>query len=290
MLQLSDIRIRDPFVVPVEEERAYYLYGTTDAAVWQGEAVGFDAYRSTDLVSWEGSIPVFRPPEGFWATQNYWAPEVHRYRGRYYLFGSFKAPDARRGTQILVADGPRGPYLPLTERPVTPDDWECLDGTLHVEEDGEPWIVFCHEWKQVTDGEMCAMPLTPDLRAPAGEPVVLFRASEAPWVVPVNDEGGYVTDGPYLHRAANGELLMLWASYSGERRYSEGLARSESGSVTGPWRHDPEPLFADDGGHGMLFCAFDGRLIMPLHQPNRSPAERARFLDVREEDGRLQVQ
>jgi arabinan endo-1,5-alpha-L-arabinosidase len=286
MLHLEDIRIRDPFVVPVAEEGAYYLYGTTDPAVWQGRAVGFDAYRSVDLVSWDGPLPVFRAPEGFWATENYWAPEVHRYGGRYYLLGSFKAPGERRGTQFLVADGPRGPFRPLTERPVTPRGWECLDGTLHVEADGQPWMVFCHEWKQVTDGEMCAMPLTADLREAAGEPVVLFRASEAPWVVPVDDAGGYVTDGPFLHRTADGTLAMLWASFAsppagGPRRYAEGVARSESGLVTGPWRHDPTPLYAEDGGHGMLFRAFDGRLIMPLHAPNRSPDERARLVEIR---------
>lgn len=31
--------------------------------------------------------------------------------------------------------------------------------------DGTPYLVFCHEWLQVKDGEMCAMPLTPDLTA-----------------------------------------------------------------------------------------------------------------------------
>lgn len=59
----------------------------------------------------------------------------------------------------------RDPFVPLSDGPVTPADWECLDGTLYVAADGTPYLVFCHEWLQVKDGEMCAMPLTPDLTA-----------------------------------------------------------------------------------------------------------------------------
>jgi arabinan endo-1,5-alpha-L-arabinosidase len=41
-----------------------------------------------------------------------------------------------------------------------------------------------------------------------------------------------------------------------------------------------EPLFAGDGGHGMLFRRFDRTLMLALHQPNRSPEERARLFEV----------
>gem|GEM_PF-5943964 len=41
MLKLSDIRIRDPFILPVVSEKTYYLYGTTDTNTWNGSGVGF---------------------------------------------------------------------------------------------------------------------------------------------------------------------------------------------------------------------------------------------------------
>ncbi len=287
MLTLAEIHIRDPFIVPVQEQNAYYLYGTTDAAVWRGKAEGFDAYRSRDLLAWEGPLPVFRPPSGFWATENYWAPEVHRYGGRYVLLASFKSPDRRRGTQILAADDPLGPFTPIGSGPATPAAWECLDGTLHVAPDGVPWIVFCHEWVQVGDGEICAAPLSGDLTRAIGEPILLLRASQMPWAVSMRSPGDYVTDGPFLWRAANGDLLMLWSSFVAGRRYAQGVSRSASGTVHGPWQHDPQPLFADDGGHGMLFRTFAGDLVLALHSPNASPAERARLLPVEDRDGRL---
>lgn len=287
MVKTAEIHLRDPFVLPLAEEGRYYLYGTTDPDCWQGKGVGFDAYRSADLENWEGPFPVFRPPTGFWADRNYWAPEVHRYGGRFFMFASFKAEGVCRGTQALVADSPLGPFLPHSAGPLTPRDWECLDGTLFVDEAGDPWLVFCHEWVQVHDGEMCAVRLAKDLRRAIGEPFLLFRASEAPWGV--RPEGiGYVTDGPFLYRAQNGALLMLWSSF-GAGGYAQGVARSTSGQILGPWIQEPEPLYAQDGGHGMVFRTFDGRLMLTLHRPNKTPDERPLFLPLRDEEGRLSL-
>ena len=282
----ADIQIRDPFVVPVPEEGVYYLFGTTNKDPWRG-GEGFDCYRGRDLENWDGPFPAFRPPPGFWSDREFWAPEVHRFGGRWFMFASFKMPQVCRGTQILVADRPEGPYRPHRDGPVTPRDWECLDGTLHVAPDGTPWLVFCHEWVQIGDGGMCALRLTPDLKAAAGDPVTLFHASAAPWAARFENRDvgqlgyGIVTDGPFLFRAQDGALLMLWSSL-GKDGYAMGVARAASGQVTGPWEQQAEPVFAKDGGHGMLFRTFDGGLRMTLHCPNRTPDERPVFLPVEE--------
>jgi arabinan endo-1,5-alpha-L-arabinosidase len=285
-LKLSDIHIRDPFVLPVPTERRYYLYGTMGEYAWTDSGLGFDCYMSTDLQTWEGPFPVFRPPVNFWADRNFWAPEVHVYRGRYTLFASFKAEGVCRGTQILVAESPRGPFRPVSAGPVTPAEWECLDGTLFMAADGSPWMVFCHEWVQVSDGEICALPLRADLAGAAGEPVLLFRASQAPWVQPIvwksNGMQGCVTDGPWLHRLPGGELLLLWSSHS-VHGYSIGVARSASGGLPGPWLQDTRPLYSHDGGHCMTFRDFDGKLWLSFHHPDRNPAERPKFLPLAED-------
>lgn len=190
-------------------------------------------------MEWSGPFPVFTPPENFWADQNFWAPEVHKYNGKYYMFASFKADGICRGTQILAADVPEGPFLPLTEGSVTPSDWECLDGTFYLDDTGAPWIVFCHEWLQVRDGEICAMRLSQDLKYAVGKPQLLFTARQAGWPSMNHDFGatGYVTDGPFLYNAENGHLLMIWSSYK-NGDYAIATARSRSGNVLGPWEHD----------------------------------------------------
>ena len=147
MVHLSAIQIRDPFVVTVHEERAYYLFGSTDPNIWDGPGIGFDCYRSVDLVEWDGPVPAFRPPPNFWSPGCYWAPEVHRHGEAWFMFATFTGGDGRRGTQVLRATDAPGPYEPWSDGPVTPDGWACLDGTLHVDDAG-PWLVFCHEFIQ----------------------------------------------------------------------------------------------------------------------------------------------
>lgn len=290
MLKNADIHIRDPFVLPVAAENTYYLYGTTGAEAWTNAATGIDYYTSTDLQNWDGPFPAFRPPAGFWADRNFWAPEVHVFRGRYYLFASFKAEGVRRGTQILAADSPRGPFLPISDGPATPRDWECLDGTLYVDAHDQPWIVFCHEWVQVGDGEIRALRLSDDLTTAVGEPVLLFHASEAPWSQEINSKGrkGHVTDGPWMHRLANGDLLMLWSGF-GSGGYTVGMAKSASGDIAGSWEQLHEPLYAGDGGHCMVFRTFDGQLLLTYHRPNQSPGERPYFVPLHEQGSALAI-
>lgn len=103
----NEINIRDPFVLV--ENGKYYLYGTRGATCW-GKADGFDVYVSEDLVHWEGPHVCFHNDGTFWADRNYWAPEVHPWQGKYYMFASFKNEALPRGTAILCADTPWAPF------------------------------------------------------------------------------------------------------------------------------------------------------------------------------------
>ena len=284
-MRLNEINIRDPYILP--ENGIYYLYGTRGATCW-GPADGFDVYVSRDLEHWEGPRECFHSGDGFWADRDFWAPEVHPFRGGTYMLASFKSPDRPRGTAILRADSPLGPFAPWSAGPVTPRNWACLDGTLFVDGAGLPWMVFCNEWVQCGDGEVCALPLTEDLRAAAGAPRVLFRASEAPWSQRKRHSSGmegHVTDGPFMWLLSDGRLLCLWAGFS-EAGYCEAQAVSEDGTLDGPWRQ-LEPLFLADGGHGMVFRDFDGGLRLTLHTPNIHLQEHPVLYPVAERDGRL---
>lgn len=286
--KLGDIHFRDPFVLADPAEAKYYLYGSTGQNVWEGKAIGFDVYESSDLKNWKGPFEAFRPDPDFWADRHYWAPEVFKRGGRYYMFASFKSEARRRTTGVLVAEHPAGPFEAVSFN-LTPADWECLDGTFFEDEEGLPWMVFCREWVQVQDGEMYAVRLTEDLTGTVGEPVLLFKASEASWSKGFGVDGSnYVTDGPFLHRMPSGQLLMLWST-SGAEGYTMGTARSRNGKITGPWTQDSLPLFSKDGGHGMLFARFDGQQMLTIHAPNVHPNERPIMICVQENNNNLQI-
>lgn len=296
MLKREDIRIRDPFILPYEGK--YYLYGTgTPGAENIDLGRQFWCYISEDLENWSDPICCFDAPADFWGEKNFWAPEVHIYHGKFYLFGTFMAEGKNRATQALVADTPEGPYRVFGE-PLTPAEWMCLDGTLYIENE-KPYLVFCHEWLQVGDGEICALPLTADLSAPAGEPKLLFRASEAQWALPAwhSDRNGrddnLVTDGPFFYKMESGALAMLWSSGGhpapGQlRRYVQAAAISESGSLFGPWSQNHPLLFTEDGGHGMIFTDLQGQKRLCLHAPN-SKSEHLTLFELYEKDGVLSL-
>jgi GH43 family beta-xylosidase len=276
MLKREDIRIRDPFIYTDKENKCYYMFGTT--ALVQNSIAAKDTYacyKSYDLENFEGPFEIFNGSKiGFWADRDFWAPEMHEYKGKYYLFGSCKAEDKCRATQIFVCDTPNGTYKPLSDSPITPSDWECLDGTLFIE-NGKPYMVFCHEWLQVKDGEIWAVPLKDDLSAPDGEPKMLFRASDNPAVSGMGPEGkNYVTDGPFLWQE-EGKVKMIWSSfYKGRYLVLEAWADS----LLGEWHHGGSK-FDFDGGHAMLFYTLEGKRMISLHSPNVAGKERAFFYE-----------
>ncbi|MBO5745698.1 MAG: family 43 glycosylhydrolase [Clostridia bacterium] len=265
-MKLSDINIRDPFVLV--EDGKYYMYGSRGF-----DQVGFDVYVSSDLENWSEPKPVFERTEGFWGVKEFWAPEVHKFGGKYYMFATFKPEEGPRGTGILVCDTPDGTFTDWSNGKVTPDDWSALDGTFYVE-NGVPYMIFCHEWIQIQDGTVCAMKLTDDLKKADGEPFVLWHASNASWVRSVKGENNFVTDGPFVVKH-NGKLCCIWASFVKDGGYCEGIAYSDNGKIDGKWSVSDNLVFKDDGGHGMCFKTLDDKEYFIFHKPNNpSKAER----------------
>lgn len=275
-MKSTEFRIRDPFILP--HEGKYYLYA-------QNYPHGFKAYVSEDLVEWSEPVSIIDFPKDFWATKDFWAPEVHFYRGSFYLFASLMSETANRGTQIFKASSPLGPFEPISEGPQTPIDWMCLDGTLYCDRNGTPYMVFCHEWLQIQNGTICYAQLSEDLTHFVGEPRVMFAAHDFNFVQHITDDANnFVTDGPFFHRCENGDLLMIWSSF-GEKGYLESVLKSDNGELDGHWI--PQNLLFDtDGGHGMIFRDFDGNLKLPLHYPN-SGDEHLMLFDLVENEGRL---
>lgn len=303
--RLNDIRMRDPFVLALPSG-GFVLFGTTDANLWSGPATGFDCYTSDDLDSWEGPVAAFRPPAGFWANTQFWAPEVFAHDGRYFMVATLASADPNsgpRGIQVLVSDAATGPFIPWSDGPVTPRDVPCLDGTVHFDDDATPWLVYSRGAEGtpggppgVRDGEMYALRLSADLKVAIGSPTLLFTASAAQWSKPLWFPEGVeppeqlnlakdplFTDGPFLVRSEHGSLLMIWSSF-GEEGYAIGVATSASGTVLGPWIQQEEPLWARNGGHGMIFSDVTGTQKLIFHWPNETPHERVHIVDVQVTD------
>ncbi len=272
--------LRDPCILVVDG--VYYAYGT-----------GWGCYKNTSgslSGDWEYLGCVVQIPEAY--QEHPWAPEVYFYNGAYYMFTTYRSSlTGHRGCTVMRSDSPEGPFVEISNGHITPADWDAIDGTLYVDEEGQPWMVFVHEWTSLEDGigRMAAAKLSDDLTHFISEPIELFTAHDASWAK------GNITDGCWLYRCENGELIMLWSNGDASG-YAVGIARSDNGRIDGNWTQDSALLYSQgltdtyDGGHGMIFTDTDGQMYLSIHSPNGVIGERREqptFIPIREQDGSL---
>ena len=339
-MSLPDMPLQNPYVLVDRATQTYFLYAQNNALLSGDSSPGTMVYQSKNLHDWSSPTKVYSVSSGGWADANGGAaaPEVHLFGGRYYLFTTLQnsstviaaaqqAPGTNnyngnaiwqnqtaRATVIAVADSPLGPFIDLNKSaPVTDPTFMTVDGTLHVDPDGTPWMVFAQEWLQKPDAVMAAVKLTSDLSAAAAVPTWLFKGSNAPWyydpvygappgqtLTNILQGPPYSTYGPQVYRTPNGSLVMLWSSYRQHyTEYVQTQALSMTGNIAGPWKQ-LNPLVTGHVGHGMIFQALDGHLMLILHNNNDSsgtntnelfvvPAARAQLYDVAITDNGVQV-
>jgi hypothetical protein len=327
-LRLSEIRLCDPFILVDQATQKFYLYAENDPSLSGQAGSGTMVFQSQNLRDWSVPAKVYSIPDGGWAdpTGRATAPEVHLFRGKYYLLTTLqnseiviaaaqKAPNpgsfnglsiwqnqTAKASVIAVAGSPLGPFLDLNSAaPLTNPRYMTLHATLHADPDGSPWMVYARDWVQKVDGTIEAVRLTEDLSAMAGSPVYLFKGSDAPWYddpiggAPpgrqlVNDlqDPPYATINPQVYRTPNRSLIMLWSSY--RRHFTEYIqtqAISRTGHIAGPWEQ-LAPVVTGDRGSGMIFRAFDTQLVMSMHE-DTGQATRVQLYDIALTDDGVEI-
>ncbi len=269
-------QLRDPFMLI--EDGVFYLYGT-----------GWVCYRNTTgkLDSgWEDAVEVVEVPEDY--KENKWAPEVYKYNGAFYMFTTYLSKNTeKRGCAVFKADNPMGPFKLYSDGAVTPKDSHSIDGSLYIDQQKNPWMVYVNEWVDNFDGmgRFSAARMSDDLNKFITEPFDLFKSNSFEW------SNRNVTDGCYLYETKNNSLLMLWSNFDKNNEYAVALVRSDNGKIDGNWSHD-KMLYSKelsgnyDGGHGMIF-ELDGKKYLSIHSPNLSVGDRKEmpvFIEIEEQD------
>ncbi|UKM66080.2 glycoside hydrolase family 43 protein [Flavobacteriaceae bacterium GSB9] len=242
---------------------------------------GGKLWKSKDLKFWDGPFPMVKTNPNSWMGPKpmIWAAELHQYKNKYYCFATFTNKKViidtvagniieRRASHVLVSEKAEGPYVPMEEETYLPANKPTLDGTLWIEDNGKPYMVYCYEWLQNGNGTIEKIELKPDLSGSVGKGQVLFKASDSPWSkekdIKGNEKPHKVTDGPFLFKTGTGRLGMIWTSWQ-YNVYAQGVAYSESGTLDGPWIQEKELITPPNFGHGMLFKTFEGKTLMAVH-------------------------
>ena len=297
----TKVPCRDPFIMLIGD--TYYLYKSGMSEVWgtdkqKSREISILCYKSKDLENWYDPKVVLNSSDVSHGVKDmFWAPECHYYKGYYYIFTSvFSSHTNHRCISVYRSESPEGPFTDIAGGFITPKEWDTIDGTLYIDEENKPWMVFVHEWTSMPEGNgsMAAARLSEDFTHFISEPINLFYARDAKWA------SSGVTDGPYLYRSSEGKLMMIWSNFS-EKGYCVGLASSVSGKVEGPWVQSEKPIYEKDlkegfkyeGGHAMIFKDKEANLKITFHAPNgKTPDgdfEHVIIRDIKETNSKLEI-
>lgn len=164
-IHASDQWYADPEGVVFGE--TFWIFPTTSARY--DDQTHFDAFSSSDLVSWERHERVLSSHDIEWAHRAMWAPSVVENDGRYFLF--FSANDLQRpggplydpndpdnhagGIGVAVASRPEGPYQDHLGHALIADfynDAQPIDQFV-FEADGV-WYIVYGGWRRCNIGQL----------------------------------------------------------------------------------------------------------------------------------------
>lgn len=244
----------DPSVIRVGQE----YWATATSSGW---APLFPIMHSRDLVNWQivGSVFQQRPS---WSDGNYWAPEITRYRGRYYVYYVGRKIGGPRCVAVATARRPIGPYK--DHGPLVCQKLGSIDPMAVTDENGWRYLV----WKRGGNTRnlptaIWAQRLSRDGLRLIGPRTELIR-NDAPWEAKV-------VEGPFILRR-DGWFYMF---YSGDDccsiqcNYALGVARAPY--LLGPWEKNPaNPILKGNEmwkcpGHGSIVADASGRDYLLYH-------------------------
>jgi beta-xylosidase len=169
----------DPYVLFADG--VYYLYATS-----AGD--GFKYWTSSNLSEWKEEGYAFRKTDHSWGKDSFWAPEVVKYKNKYYMVYSASGPTMYgKGLRICLAvsDNPGGPFTDVNA-PLFDQGFSCIDGHIFIDTDGKPYLYYemvgavGEHWKNqgYLWGMIMGVELSSDLSKPLHEQILCLYPSQ----------------------------------------------------------------------------------------------------------------
>lgn len=179
----------------------------------------FNAFSSTDLVSWTKHPHVLDIKNVSWASYSLWAPSIIEANNKYYLFFSandIQSNDEKGGIGVAVADDPEGPFIDALGKPLINqfhNGAQPIDQFVFRDDDGQ-YYMYYGGWRHCN-----VVKLTEDLLSIKPHDDGTFFKE----ITPEN----YV-EGPFVFKR-KGKYYMMWSEGSwGGPDYSVAYAIGDS--------------------------------------------------------------
>ncbi|MBQ4353650.1 MAG: glycoside hydrolase family 43 protein [Clostridia bacterium] len=254
----------DPWVIRDEETgRYYYCYSG-------GNGVCVNEIEAPDKITSQGGTKVYTAPAGTMYSAEYWAPELHKINGKWYIYvAADNGNNHNHRMYVLECTGksPTDPYIMKGKITDSTDKW-AIDGTV-LRFGGECYFVWSGwEGDENVDQRIylahMSNPWTID-----SERVELSRPTED-W----EKQGGrpWINEGPVALLKDSTVHIIYSASGSWSDYYCLGKLTFRGGNIMDPanWTKSAEPIFEKTGkvfgpGHCSFTTAEDGSVWIVYH-------------------------
>lgn len=255
------IHLADPTIFL--DNGTYYLYGTSSPD-------GFLVYESKDLKTW--TVPAgakdglaLRRGES-WGTKGFWAPQVFKRNGRYYMIYT-----ANEQLAIAEADSPVGPFRQKKLAQI-PAKTKEIDPYVFFDSDGKAYL---YHVRLIDGNRIYVAELNKDFKSMKEKTArEVVHAGDLDWEHTQKNGSWNVSEGPTVVKQDS--LYYLFYSANDYRNPDYAVGYATSTSPLGPFKKVKEPIIsrrligADGTGHGDLFVDKDGRTqyVFHIHRGN----------------------
>lgn len=222
--------------------KTYWIYPTYSAKYDQ--QVFFDAFSSTDLVTWKKHARILDTAAVKWAKRAMWAPSIVEKKGKYYFF--FGANDIQSnaeqgGIGVAVSDSPAGPFRDYLGKPLVDkfhNGAQPIDQFVFKDADGQYYLIY-GGWRHCNIAKLNA-----DFTG-------FVPHSDGTVFKEITPEGGYV-EGSFMF-IRNGKYYFMW-SEGGWTGPDYSVAYAMADSPMGPFERigkvlQQDPKIATGAGH-----------------------------------------
>jgi beta-xylosidase len=251
-----EVEFGDPYILD-DGNSNYYMYGTGKVKN------GYGAYFSNDLVNWEFTGPIYQADTtSSWCIGAFWAPEVYKKDGKYYMFYSAQWRDNPQNDLenfkigVAVSDKPTGPFNDIQNKPLFDPGYPIIDANLLIENNGKFFLYYsrvCYKnpveseiatwakeeglYDEIEESWVYGIELKPDFSGVIGEPVLLLRPpltmndQQAEWEsrsITLKEINRRWTEGSFIFKHRDLYYMMYSANYYAGENYAIGYATSDN--------------------------------------------------------------
>lgn len=238
--------LADPSIVKANDG-FYYAYGTEDAWGDKTETKLVPIIRSKNLVDWDYVGEAFTEKPSWKGSGNIWAPDISKYKDKYYLYYSLSIwGDSNPGIGLAISEEPSGPFKDKGKLFTSEE--------IGVENSIDPYFMVKDNTPYLFWGSfhgVYGVQLTKDGLKTAGEPFeIAGNEYEAPYIVK--------RDGYYYFFGSKGTCC------DGENS-SYHVAIGRSSTLEGPYVDKEGKKLLENGGSVILKGSSEGQFAGPGH-------------------------